>query len=155
MALINNRHRYSACYGAGLWLDFPFTVLLTVPDFMGGSAAYGAAVLDPALWGRHRYGAAYGYQEEPEKRFRRKKTAENKPLRQRTRPNRSPFTFMHSHATRWKRSWRIFPVYPGENIPFYGFCVRKRLRAFQWCVQLRYYVKLWGNGPHILTLSYG
>lgn len=36
MALINNRHRYSACYGAGLWLDFPFTVLLTVPDFMGG-----------------------------------------------------------------------------------------------------------------------
>lgn len=30
MALINNRHRYSACYGAGLWLDFPFTVLLTV-----------------------------------------------------------------------------------------------------------------------------
>lgn len=50
MALINNRHCNGACYGAGLWLDFPFTVLLTVPDFMGGSAAYGAAVLDPALW---------------------------------------------------------------------------------------------------------
>ncbi|MDF8389545.1 hypothetical protein OU639_25435, partial [Escherichia coli] len=38
-------HCNSACYGAGLWLDFPLTVLLTVPDFMGGSAAYGAAVL--------------------------------------------------------------------------------------------------------------
>lgn len=36
MALINNRHCNGACYGAGLWLDFPFTVLLTVPDFMGG-----------------------------------------------------------------------------------------------------------------------
>ncbi|WP_214291860.1 hypothetical protein, partial [Escherichia coli] len=30
------QHRNGACYGAGLWLDFPFTVLLTVPDFMGG-----------------------------------------------------------------------------------------------------------------------
>ena len=29
----------------------------------------------------------------------------------------------------------------GENIPFYGFCVRKRLRAFQRCVQLRDYGK--------------
>ncbi len=36
MALINNRHCNGACYGAGLWLDFSFTVLLTVPDFMGG-----------------------------------------------------------------------------------------------------------------------
>jgi hypothetical protein len=36
MDLINNRHRYGACCGAGLWLDFPFTVPLTVPDFMGG-----------------------------------------------------------------------------------------------------------------------
>uniref|UniRef100_UPI001E551665 hypothetical protein n=1 Tax=Aeromonas jandaei TaxID=650 RepID=UPI001E551665 len=26
--LINNRHCNGACYGAGLWLDFPFTVLL-------------------------------------------------------------------------------------------------------------------------------
>ncbi len=36
MALINNRHCNGACYGAGLWPDFPLTVLLTVPDFMGG-----------------------------------------------------------------------------------------------------------------------
>lgn len=47
MALINNRHCNGACYGAGLWLDFPFTVLLTVPDFMGGVLL---TVLRMATW---------------------------------------------------------------------------------------------------------
>uniref|UniRef100_UPI00398C2A86 hypothetical protein n=1 Tax=Salmonella enterica TaxID=28901 RepID=UPI00398C2A86 len=65
MSLINNRNRYSAGYGAGLWLDFPFTALLTVPDFMWGVAAYGAALRDPTLSVMPLSGSACCYNADP------------------------------------------------------------------------------------------
>lgn len=41
------------------------------------------------------------------------KMSENVPYWHRMHSNRSSFTFMHSYASSWKRSWRIFLVFTG------------------------------------------
>ncbi len=46
------------------------------------------------------------------------------------RPNRSSFTFMHSYAVSWNRSWRIFPVYPGKTSLFAVFAAESRSARF-------------------------
>lgn len=58
------------------------------------------------------------------------KMSENVPYWHRMHSNRSSFTFMHSYASSWKRSWRIFLVFTGKTSLFAVFASESRSARF-------------------------